>query len=275
MTEAGRPGLPFAAATAVRGLGDGRYAATCDTSWSAPRGPNGGYLAALLLRAMLAEVADPAKAPRSLTCHYLRPPVSGEVELEVQLLRTGRAISTVAAHLHQDGALCVTALCAFGVDLDSALDFSDRPLPDVAPAQELQPRPWQPGMPEIVRNLDIRPAIGARVFSGAEQARTGGWLRVLEEPVLDPVVLAMYTDAWLPAAFTRLTAPSGAPTVDLTVHFRHRVPLADVPAEAHVLIDVSSAVSAEGYVEEDATLWAADGTVIAQSRQLALLRPAP
>ena len=37
----------FEMATAVEPLGDGRYNALCDVAWSAPRGPNGGYLAAI------------------------------------------------------------------------------------------------------------------------------------------------------------------------------------------------------------------------------------
>ena len=54
----------FDAATETTPAGDGLHTAVCDTAWSAPRGPNGGYLAAIVLRAMQAEVADPDRAPR-------------------------------------------------------------------------------------------------------------------------------------------------------------------------------------------------------------------
>jgi hypothetical protein len=64
----------FAEATGVVALGDGAYLSTCDAGWSTQLGPNGGYLAAIVLRAMTAELDDPARHPRSLTCHYLRRP---------------------------------------------------------------------------------------------------------------------------------------------------------------------------------------------------------
>ena len=44
---------PFATDTAVKPLGDGRYGATIVPSWRVER-PNGGYVAALVLRAVTA-----------------------------------------------------------------------------------------------------------------------------------------------------------------------------------------------------------------------------
>src|SRR5690606_22479013 len=79
--------------TAVTPLGDGRYRARMDKSWWIIAGPNGGYVAATILRAVLAEVAEKAPAEgaerraRSATFHYLRPPQEGEVEVEVTLDR--------------------------------------------------------------------------------------------------------------------------------------------------------------------------------------------
>ena len=49
----------FDAETAVTPLGDGRYSAGLDRSWWVQRGPNGGYLAAIVLRALTETVADP------------------------------------------------------------------------------------------------------------------------------------------------------------------------------------------------------------------------
>ena len=75
-------------------------------------------------------------------------------------------------------------------------------------------------VPPIARQFEVRPAVGAPPFTGADEAVTGGWLRFAEPRPLDAAALAMYADAWLPAPFPRLTAPAGAPTIDLTVHFR-------------------------------------------------------
>ena len=64
----------FANDTAVVAQGNGRYTADIDRSWWIMRGPNGGYLAAIVARALLAEVADTGQRLRSLTLHYLRSP---------------------------------------------------------------------------------------------------------------------------------------------------------------------------------------------------------
>src|SRR4051794_28564217 len=90
--------------TAVQPTGDGVYAATVSPDWSVPRGPNGGYIAALVLRAMEARIADAERAPRSLTVHYLRPPAVGQpCEIHVAVERAGRTLTSLSARLLQDG----------------------------------------------------------------------------------------------------------------------------------------------------------------------------
>ena len=96
----------------------------------------------------------------------------------------------------------------------------------------------------------------------------------MEEPQpLDAAALALYADAWLPAAFTRLDGPLAAPTIDLTIHFRDPAAALAVPADAAVLGVFRSDYAAGGFVEEDGELWSPDGVLLAHCRQLALLRP--
>jgi acyl-CoA thioesterase len=74
------------------------------------------------------------------------------------------------------------------------------------------------------------------------------------------------------AAILRRALAGGVPTVDLTVHFRAPLPLPDSPPDAWVLAVVRSRLVRDGFVEEDGEIWSRDGTLIAQSRQFALLR---
>ena len=94
----------FDRATAVSALGEGAWSGAVDGGWFAGRGPNGGYLAAIVLRAMTSELDDPAREPRSLTCHYLRPPAAGPVRVDDVVERSGRATSTLTARLTSGGA---------------------------------------------------------------------------------------------------------------------------------------------------------------------------
>ena len=106
----------FARDTAVVACGDGRYTATIDQSWWIVAGPNGGYVAALVLRAVVAEICEPSRRPRSLTLQYLRPPTAGQVEVEVVVERSGRTVSNVSARMTQDGRLLVMAMVTLAVD---------------------------------------------------------------------------------------------------------------------------------------------------------------
>ena len=55
------------------------------------RGPNGGYLAALLLRSLVERVDDANRAPRSLTVHYPAAPVAGPATITTEVIRAGRS----------------------------------------------------------------------------------------------------------------------------------------------------------------------------------------
>lgn len=263
----------FAADTAVINHGEGRYAATIDSSWWIVRGPNGGYLAAIVVRALREEVAGTGQRLRSLTLHYLRAPVAGPCQVHVTVDRRGRKLTSMSVRLVQDGTLMITGLAAAAEPRDG-FAFSDLPLPDVAPPDPDAPRPTPPpGAPSIPLrdHFDMQPCLGPDRYSGeiADEALTGGWLRLADPEPVDDVVIAMLTDAWAPAIFSRCPDPLGVPTVDLTIHFRDAPPME--PTWSFVRFRSQHAV--DGYVEEDGEVWSADGRLLAQSRQLAVEFP--
>jgi acyl-coenzyme A thioesterase PaaI-like protein len=110
------------------------FDADVSPDWRAGRGPHGGYLAAMLLRALTETVADSQRAPRSLTIHYARAPEPGPVEIRTTIERAGRSLSTLSARMEQDGRLMALALAAFSVPW-SAPEIAELPLPDVEPAE--------------------------------------------------------------------------------------------------------------------------------------------
>jgi acyl-CoA thioesterase len=259
----------FVRATAVEPLGDGAWGATCDGGWSTQVGVNGGFLAAVILRAMMAGLDDELRQPRALTCHYLRPPAEGDVRVDVTVERSGRSLSTLTARLTQDGRLCVVALAGFAVDLDGALDYGGTP-PATPRPDEVQ-RMAPVAIVPMTAQFEMRPTFGAPLFAGADVALSGGWLRFADPHPLDAPALAMYADAWWPSPLPRLTRPASAPTVDLTVHFRAPAAAAAIGADEPLLAVFRSSTSAHGFFEEDGELWSRDGVLLAQSRQLALL----
>jgi acyl-CoA thioesterase len=73
----------------------------------------------------------------------------------------------------------------------------------------------------------------------------------------------------LPAAFSRLGRVAVVPTLDLTIHFRAPLPAA---GDGWGLAVFESRMSAGGTWEEDGELWTSGGVLLAQSRQLAMIR---
>ena len=265
----------FATDSAVTPLGEGRYRAHVTPRWSAPIGPNGGYIAAMIVRALEAEIADPARHLRSLTLHYLRSPqVDADAEIEVTVERAGRSVTSASARMTQTGVdgPCIVGLAALSVPFTSALDYST-PMPDLPAWNDLEPVVFPPEAPEMARRFDTRYGLGSPPFSSADEAETGGWIRLAVPQPIDAALLALMVDAWLPSPWSRLDRLAPAPTIDLTFHFRApEVALALAP-DTPLAVRYRSTTSLDGLVEEDAEVWAPDGTLLAQGRQLALLRP--
>jgi acyl-CoA thioesterase len=263
--------------TAVRREADGRYSADIVPGWRAGRGPHGGYLAAIILRALIETVDDPRRAPRSLTIHYAAAPEPGQpVQIATAIERHGRSLSTLSARMTQAGKLTSLALAAFSVPWRSS-GSDELPMPEL-PGPDAQ-RHSTPGLfkgaPEFTRHLVLQPRVGAIPFAGSgAPMRVGGWTGLPDEhrPV-DAPALALFADAWFPPSFIALDAPAVSPTVDLTVHFRKSIADCDCDPATLCLGIFETRLLHEGLFEEDGVIWALDGSVLAQSRQLGIIMP--
>ena len=258
--------------TDVRPLGGGRYQARIDDGWWVQAGPNGGYVGAILLRALEAEVADLERVCRSSTVHYLARPEAGPADVEVTVERTGRSMTSASARLSQGGRPLAIAVAALSRPRPGP-EFQDVTMPDVPPPEACDGGPFSgdlpaAAVPTLAQRYEYRHAIGPAPFSGADEALTGGWIRLSDPRPVDASLLVAYADAWMPALFGRLRGPWGITTVDLTVHVRS---LPAEPSDDWCLVRFRSTVSADGFCEEDGEIWSRDGQLLAHSRQLAAL----
>jgi acyl-CoA thioesterase len=254
------------------------FAADVSPDWRAGRGPHGGYIAAMLLRALIETVDDPLRSPRSLTIHYPRSPEPGPVQIHTRLEREGRSLTTLSARMEQDGELIALVLSAFSVAWD-APEISDLRMPNVPgpdPTREAGTLE-QLGAPPFTRHLVMQPRIGGRPFAASEQPmEIGGWLGLAEPRPIDALSLAFFSDALFPPPFVRLRREQRvvAPTIDLTIHFRRTMPRSGDPDPDELcLARFRTRLVHEGFFDESGVVWAEDGTVLAQSRQLAILLP--
>ncbi len=239
--------------------------------WQVVRGPHGGYLAAIILRALTETVDDPARAPRSLTIHYARAPQTGPLRISTTIERAGRSLSTLSARIEQDGTLVALALAAFSVSW-SAPEIADLRMPEVAPCDQRRESGALlfEGAPQFTQHLVLQPRIGVSPFEGSsEPMRLGAWIGLAEPRSIDALSLAFFSDAMLPPPFIRMSDRAVSPTIDLTIHFRTALGPRD--SQELCFAYVHSELVHEGFFEVDGVIWDAEGSVLAQSRQLALL----
>jgi acyl-CoA thioesterase len=254
--------------TSVSEIDAGIFEGHVSRDWWIVFGPNGGFLAAMLVKAMIAAVDDHTRMPRSLTIHYTAAPAEGPVRIRTAIERRGRSLTTVTGRMEQGDRLIALAIGAFSSARLPAVEFDDIPAPAIPPPEEVPAAEPRPDLP-FARQWELRYAIGTMPFSGADGSTvTGGWIKPLETHPVDAALVAQLSDAWLPAVFIRLTEPNAVPTIDLTIHFRADLPL---PAD-YVLVTFESRLSQGGFIEEDGWIWSRDGRLIAHSRQLALLQ---
>lgn len=260
----------------VSPAGESRWAGRVDPGYNIGTNPNGGYLLAIAAAAMRA--ATPAHPdPLSLTAHYLKPGLpDADCTVEVTVPRAGRSLSTVRATLAQHDGTRLELLGAMG-DLGDASDSGDAadarlepPPPAMPPPQDCVPRsPGEQGVAlPILDRLEVRLHPDEARAGSAGRAQVSGWIRSRDGREPDLLAALMFTDAFPPAVFGLLGTVGWVPTVELTVQLRRR------PAPGWMLAQFRTVDLVDGRLIEDGLLWDARGRLVAQSRQLALLRRA-
>lgn len=253
------------------------FAGHVHASYNIGANPNGGYLLALAAAAL--QQATPAQPdPLSITVHYLRPGLSGQpCRIDTQVLRTGRALSTVRATLMQDGQARLEVLAAMGDlgDLGAAgaagvalAPILSLPMPDMPPPEQCLVRsPGEQGVTlPILGRLDIRLHPQQARAGAAGKAEVSGWIRFADGRAPDALSCLLFSDAFPPAVFGLLGVVGWVPTAELTVHVRKR------PAPGWILGQFRAHDLRDGRVIEDAALWDSTGQLVLQARQLALVR---
>jgi hypothetical protein len=264
--------------TEVRPLGDGRYAAELSGGWVVGGGVNGGYLLAILARAVRAEVESAGHAdPFSVSAHYVSASVPGPAVVSTEVVRTTGRFSTVRAVLSQqvDGVEVprIATHATLGDasksgEADTVLALAPPELPPIEDCMS-----WQQNAPKDFENFapllgrtEIRFDPATARWSQGEPSRKGvlqAWIRLIDDRPLDPLALLFIVDALPPTTFD-LGLFGWAPTLELTAHVRA------VPAPGWAIVRHQTRTMAGGLFEEDCEVWDSTGRLVAQSRQLAL-----
>lgn len=259
--------------TAVDRRAPGVHDARLSPGWTIGHALNGGYLLAVLGRALADTLPHPD--PFTVSAHYLTATAPGPAVVRSEVLRTGRTLSTGTASLlqqdeHGREVERIRVLATHG-DLDALP-------PDVrttAKPPELPPLEHCPGARDapdgafeqapIAARFDLRldPATaGWAVGAPSGKGEMRAWFSLADGREPDPLALLLAVDALPPTAF-EMGIDGWVPTVELTVHVRAK------PTPGPLRISVVTRNLAGGYLEEDAEVWDSADRLVAQSRQLA------
>jgi acyl-CoA thioesterase len=258
------PGIDLEHATRVEGE-DGRYGAELSDRWEI-WGPNGGYLAAIALRAAgrVARIPRPA----SFYCHFLASPAFDAVELAVTVLKQGRRAESLQVAMTQAGRPVLQALVKTVADApghsDRHLQAPDVPRPEaLKPYEQLATAQQRPPF-AFWDNVERRPIDQEAPARGAEPVLRE-WVRYRPTPCFgDPFVdaaraLILLDTYGFPAAFRRFRSMEHlAPNLDTSAWFH-----GFSPASEWLLIDHACSVAGDGLIAVDGKVWDAEGRLLA------------
>lgn len=245
----------------------GRWRGATSPHYANRVGPYGGWIAALLMKAILDQ--QPGGEPLSLTVTFLGGCQDGPLDGSCRLLRRSRTNEHWTAEFaDQTGTLIAHGVATFGVRRPTMELGIPQPPPAAISPADAPPRPnFGDSGPGFFRSYDYRQFVG-KPFRVNDTADSRGWLKDADGRPLDYVSLAAAADAPMPRVFLRTTKPSGIATMTMSVYF-HATPEAIAEAGGdYILIDSGMRIGRAGFHDQTASLWTASGKLLATTEQI-------
>lgn len=257
----------FDEVTTFASVGQGRFEGTVDEAWGQGRTAYGGFGAAVALRAMRSHLA-PERRLRSALVQFVGPLAPEAAQVHTRVLREGRSMTHVEAHVLQDGTPRLVVVAAFGADRPSALAIPAEPMPEVAADAGLV-MPYLPGVtPTFTQHFTYRWTNGAMPFGGAAEPWLRGWIAHRNAERFDEAALVGLLDAPPPPMWVMLTRPAPASSVTWQVNVVGAFDDDTYAPDAPFLFDARTTAAADGWSDMSGTLWDAQGRCVARTRQL-------
>ena len=227
--------------------------------------PNGGYVAAIVANAMLAE--SDFQHILSFAAYFHKATQTTEADIHVQEIGRSGRLQTLEAGLWQNGTRASTFLATMAQreSLVGRTHHATKPPPDLS-AASTSPRRAPMPFYDCVQVAIPEDQTSWMTGTTTDETEFWGTMSFVDKRPVDQLGLLVLADATAPPSL-RLVGPVGwVPTLDYTVQIRRQqtVPYVKFRAWTHFIT--------EGLVETDIQLWSPDNDILAIGRQLAMLR---
>lgn len=250
----------------IEDLGEGRWRAATSADYGNRVGPYGGWIAALLMKAILEQ--KPQGEPLSLTVTFLGGCQDGALTGSTRLLRRSRTNEHWTAEFSDHtGTPVAHGVVTFGLRRPT-IPLGELKAPPAAPAPEtIAPRPRFSNGPGFFNRYDGRQFVGIP-FKANPNTESRAWFKDADDRPLDCISLAAHADAPLPRIFLVTPTPSPIATMTMSVYF-HATPeaFAEVGGD-YVLVDAVCQSGHDGFHDQSVKLWSRSGRLLATSEQV-------
>ncbi len=249
----------------MRPLNSG-WSARIGEDWSQGRATFGGMLAALGNEAMRRLVPKDREL-RGLDITFVGPALAGEVGIDAEILRVGKAVTVARARLWSEGKIAATLTGIYGAARATAISCAPTVTAGVRRAEDLpEPSRADIGGPSFLQHFAFRWAEGTQPFSGTSMRTSKTYVRHKDPaPLTESHVVALID--CIPSVTLQLmsiVAPSSSLTWTLQF-LRHDY---SFPPEAWWRIDAEVNSAGSGYSCESCVLLDPGGAPAAVARQM-------
>ena len=236
-------------------------------NWSINGVPDGGYLMAILAKAMIHQ--SEMKSTPIITANYLSRCEPGEARILIERISASKQFERFQAQLHQNGKEKIRAFGTFASEnIDCVLESYEVSEPRVTELEKCLPVPELPN-DTLFSQVDIRlDPICTGWVSGelTDNSEMMGWIKFKNDRPFDILSILLVADSFPPAVLSSQGMVAWVPTIEFSVNIRN------IPTTQWLKCIFRTRFITCGLLEEDGEIWDEAGRLIAISRQIAQYR---
>ena len=244
------------------------YSGHITGNWSVNGVPDGGYLMAILAKAMLQH--SEMKSTPIITANFLNRCEPGDVRVLIEKMSTSRQFDRLQARLFQNGDEKIRSFGTFANQSDvCTVESYEVSGPQVPAIEKCIPVPEIPNY-SFFSQMDIRLDPNCAGWMSGKLSDTSeikGWIKFKKDRPFDQLSILLIADSFPPAVIASQGMVAWIPTLEFSANVRN------IPTTDWLKCIFRTRFITCGLLEEDGEIWDQTDQLIAISRQIAQYRP--